>query len=247
MNIDFSKRTIVVTGATRGIGLAIVNLFKKNNANIIATGTNKDIISELNNFSNDNNINYLYLDFTKDSSVDTFINYINKIDKIDVLINNAGVNKINLIQDIETKDWDMINNVNLRGPFQITREISRIMKKNSYGRIVNISSVFGSISKSKRASYSATKWGLIGFTKAVALDLAESGILVNSVSPGFVNTELTREILHPDELKKLIKTIPQKRLADPEEIAKTILFLSSEYNSYITGQNIIVDGGFTSV
>ena len=120
------------------------------------------------------------------------------------------------------------------------------MELNLYGRIINISSIYGTISKSKRASYSTTKWGLIGFTKAVALDLASKGVLVNAVSPGFVDTSLTRKILGENELKKLISTIPQQRLANPKEIAKIVLFLSSDENTYITGQNIIIDGGYTS-
>ena len=102
------------------------------------------------------------------------------------------------------------------------------------------------VSKSKRAAYSTTKWGLVGLTKATALDLASHNILVNAVSPGFVDTELTRQILGDKEIEKLLDTIPQKRLAVAKEIAKTVIFLASDHNTYITGQNIIVDGGFTS-
>ena len=163
-----------------------------------------------------------------------------------MLINNAGVNKIDSIQDITEDDWDWINNVNLRGPFLLTREVSKIMQRQDSGRIVNIASIFGVVSKAKRVTYSTAKWGLVGFTKAVALDLAPYNILVNTVSPGFVDTELTRRILGENEIKKLLESIPQKRLADVGEIAKTVLFLSSDHNTYITGQNIIVDGGFTS-
>ena len=120
------------------------------------------------------------------------------------------------------------------------------MKKKSQGKIVNISSIFGVVSKAKRAAYSTTKWGLIGFTKAVALDLAPYNILVNAVSPGFVDTQLTRTILGEKGIKKITETIPQKRLATVEEIAKTVVYLASDHNTYIAGQNIIVDGGFTS-
>tara|TARA_Y100001960_G_C14019808_1_gene515420 strand:- start:180 stop:545 length:366 start_codon:yes stop_codon:yes gene_type:complete len=121
------------------------------------------------------------------------------------------------------------------------------MKKNQQGRIVNISSVFGVVSKAMRASYSTTKWGLVGFTKAVAVDLAPHNILVNAVSPGFIDTELTRKILGNDGIKEVLESIPQQRLASAEEVAKLVIFLSSNQNSYITGQNIIIDGGFTSV
>ena len=156
------------------------------------------------------------------------------------------INKVDLIQDIEEKDWDWIQNVNTRGPFLLISKIAEKMKNQGFGKIVNIASIFGSISKSKRAAYSTSKWGLIGLTKAVALDLAPYNILVNSVSPGFIDTELTRKILDYKEIEELKDTIPQKRLGEVEEIAKIVLFLSSDLNSYITGQNIIIDGGFTS-
>ena len=247
MKIDFSSRTVIVTGGTRGIGASIVELFQQSNAEIIATGTNHLELEKLNIESKAKKTNYIHLDFMLEDSVQHFLTYMEKLDKIDVLINNAGVNKIDPIDKISENDWNWINNVNLRGPFLLTRSVSKVMEKQRYGKIVNIASIFGVVSKEKRAAYSTTKWGLIGFTKAVALDLAPYNILVNAVSPGFVDTELTQRILGNEEIKKIIETIPQKRMASTEEIAKTVLFLSSDQNTYITGQNIIVDGGFTSV
>ena len=119
------------------------------------------------------------------------------------------------------------------------------MKKNKYGRIVNIASIFGVISREKRAAYSSTKSGLIGLTKATAHDLAKDNILVNSISPGFINTELTKNILGEKSMKEISSSIPLKRLGDPDEIAKLVLFLTSDQNTYITGENIIIDGGYT--
>jgi len=246
MNIDFKNRVIIVTGGTRGIGAAIVDAFLENNASVIATGTNPQMLEQLNEESKSTNLKYMHLDFTSQPSVDGFLTFIKTLDKIDVLINSAGVNKINFIDDISVEDWNWINKINLQGPFLISRAVSKIMKQSGYGRIVNIASIFGVVSKAKRTAYSTTKWGLIGFTKAIALDLATNNILVNAVSPGFVDTELTRKILAVDELKSLIKAIPLKRMASTDEIAKTVLFLSCDINTYITGQNIIVDGGFTS-
>jgi len=162
------------------------------------------------------------------------------------LINNAGVNKIESISHLSSKDWDWINTVNLKGPFLLTKAVTKTMKKKNSGKIINIASIFGVVSKEKRAAYSSTKWGLIGFTKAVALDMACFNIQVNALSPGFVDTELTQKILGKDGIESLIERIPLGRLAKPEEIANVVLFLCSENNSYITGQNIIVDGGFTS-
>ena len=245
MKIDFSNKTVIVSGGTRGIGAALVKLFFNCNAQVIATGAHLEEIEKLNAQSKDR-VKYLHLDFTSNQSVKACISNIVKLEKIDVLINNAGVNKIDSIQDIVEDDWDWINHVNLRGPFQLTKAVSKIMQNQGYGRMVNIASIFGVVSKAKRAAYSTTKWGLIGFTKAVALDLAPHNILVNAVSPGFVDTELTRKILGNKEIEELIDTIPQKRLADAGEIAKTVVFLVSDHNTYITGQNIIVDGGFTS-
>tara|TARA_B100001250_G_scaffold404844_1_gene421399 strand:- start:55 stop:795 length:741 start_codon:yes stop_codon:yes gene_type:complete len=245
MKIDFSDKTVIVSGGTRGIGAALVKLFFDCNANVIATGTNLENIKRLDKQSEDR-IKYLHLDFTSHHSVKEFINNIVELEKIDVLINNAGVNKIDSIDKIEEDDWDWINHVNLRGAYILTKCISKVMKKKSKGKIVNISSIYGVVSKAKRAAYSTTKWGLIGFTKAVALDLSSYNILVNAVSPGFVNTQLTRSILGEKGMKAISETIPQKRLATVEEIAKTVVFLASDLNTYITGQNIIVDGGFTS-
>ena len=246
MNFDFSKKTVIVTGGARGIGAAIVELFQEYNAEIIATGTNVKELESLNRAAKGKRTQYIHLDFILNESVQGFLGYLDKLDRIDVLINNAGVNKIDSIHEIDENDWDRLSNVNLRGPFILTRTVSKIMQKQCYGRIVNITSIFSVISKSKRAAYSSTKWGLVGFTKAVALDLAQYNILVNAVSPGFVDTELTRRILGEKEINKLINTIPQKRLADSSEIAKTVIFLVSDHNTYITGQNIIIDGGYTS-
>jgi 3-oxoacyl-[acyl-carrier protein] reductase len=178
--------------------------------------------------------------------VQQFLYAVNKLDKVDVLINNAGVNKIKTISEISEEDWDWINAVNLKGPFLLSRNVSEKMKQQESGKIINIASIFSVVSKEKRAAYSSTKWGLIGFTKAVALDLAPFNVLVNAVSPGFVDTALTRRIIGPKNIKKLVETIPQKRLANTDEIANVVLFLCSDLNTYITGQNIIVDGGFTS-
>ena len=245
MKIDFSNKTIIVSGGTRGIGAALVKLFFNCNAQVIATGTDLETIEKLNAQSEDR-IKYLHLDFASNKSVKACISNIVKLGQIDVLINNAGVNKIDSIDKIEEDDWDWINHVNLRGPFLLTKPVSKIMKKKSQGKIINISSIFGVVSKPKRAAYSTTKWGLIGFTKAVALDLAPYNILVNAVSPGFVDTQLTRSILGEKGIKKITKTIPQKRLGTVEEIANTVVYLASDHNTYIAGQNIIVDGGFTS-
>jgi 3-oxoacyl-[acyl-carrier protein] reductase len=248
MHIDFENKTVVVTGGTRGIGAATVEAFLESGARVYATGTDLQVLNELNDSAKfkAKPVEYLYLDFILPDSVSDCLGILSKLDRIDVLVNNAGVNKINPIDEIAEEDWDWINAVNLRGPFLITKMLAKKMKEQKSGRVVNISSIFGVVSKEKRATYSTTKWGLIGLTKAIALDLAPHNILVNVVSPGFVDTELTRRILGDKGIDELVGKIPQQRLANSEEISKTVLFLASEHNTYITGQNIIVDGGFTS-
>lgn len=246
MNLDFTNKTVIVTGGTRGIGASLANAFCLTGAKVLITGTKNEDDVNLDISNHKNNVHYHQLDLLSDESVQQFLYAVNKLDKVDVLINNAGVNKIKTISEISEEDWDWINAVNLKGPFLLSRNVSEKMKQQESGKIINIASIFSVVSKEKRAAYSSTKWGLIGFTKAVALDLAPFNVLVNAVSPGFVDTALTRRIIGPKNIKKLVETIPQKRLANTDEIANVVLFLCSDLNTYITGQNIIVDGGFTS-
>jgi len=180
------------------------------------------------------------------TSTEKFISRLRKIPKIDILINNAGINVIEPIDELNQADWEKILKVNLTGPMLLTKEVAVIMKKNkTAGRILNISSMFGIISKAKRNSYSASKAGLIGLTRSSALDLAPYNILVNALCPGFTMTDLTASILSPAEIKRLSSEIPLGRFADEEEIAKIAVFLCSDFNTYITGQAIVADGGFT--
>ena len=141
----------------------------------------------------------------------------------------------------------MIQSVNVKAPYEISKIVVSKMKKNKFGRIVNISSIFGKLSKSKRSLYSISKFGLHGLTVALSAELSKKNILTNTVSPGFINTDLTKKILSKDEMKKLAKNIPLGRFGEPQDIAKLVYFLCSEENSYISGQNIFIDGGFTIV
>ena len=247
MNLNFKNKTVIITGGTRGIGKSLVHIFNDVGANVIITGTKKYNSVNFDFLKNNSRIQYKQLDYLSDKSVKQFIRLVSALDRVDVLINNAGVNKIDTISEISIDDWDWMNTINLKGPFLLTQVVSEIMKNQKSGKIINIASIFSVISKVKRAVYSATKWGLIGFTKAVALELAPFNIQVNAVSPGFVDTDLTRKILGLENMKQLEETIPQGRLANPDEIANVVLFLCSAQNTYITGQNIVVDGGFTSV
>ncbi len=250
MKIDFQGQTVLITGATRGMGKQFAADFAGLGANLILTGTDQDKIDALNReASRDQQATkrYYAVDFTKGDSTTSFIEAINTYKKIDVCINNAGINRINFIGEVLLQDWKDMLNVNLEAPFLVTRAVSALMKRNGYGRIVNIASIFGVISKAKRSVYTTTKFALRGLTTTSAIDLAPYNILVNAVSPGFVLTELTRSILSEKEMKDLASQVPLGRFAEPEEISRVVLFLASSANTYLTGQNIVVDGGFTDV
>ena len=250
MKIDFEEQVILITGATRGIGRQIADDFAELGAELILTGTNEDEVGALNRSIEElenPKKKYHCVNFLDENSTEKFLDELRDYSRIDVCVNNAGINRIDYIDETKTEDWDDIIAVNLKAPFLITREISKIMKKNGYGRIVNISSIFGSISREKRTIYSSSKFGLRGLTVASSNELARHNILVNTVSPGFVLTELTKSILSEEEMAELAAQVPMGRLAEPAEISKVVLFLASGFNTYLTGQDIIVDGGYVNV
>lgn len=241
MQIDLSNKTCLVTGGSRGIGRAIALSFLSAGAKVIYTGT-----SENGSTINHPNSIYKVVDFADDSSVSSFLNKLQKFE-IDILVNNAGINKIDTFGEINPEDFLRIQKVNVEGPFRLCHELAPKMAKRNFGRIVNVGSIFSHVTKEKRASYSTSKFAIVGMSKALALDYATSNVLVNVVSPGFIDTELTRTVLSEADIKNLTSQVPMKRLGQAEEIANLVTYLSSEQNSFITAQNIIIDGGFTSV
>jgi 3-oxoacyl-[acyl-carrier protein] reductase len=247
VKIDLSGKIALITGGTRGIGKAIADKFLDAGASVILTGTKIDEIERLNSGNTSERIKYLQADFSNHISTSEFLATLQTFDKIDILINNAGVNKISLNTETTLEDYVFLNDVNLKAPYLLCREISKLMKTNGYGRIVNITSIWSAITRSGRSLYTATKWGIVGLTKTLSVELAPYGILVNSVGPGFTLTELTATTNTPQEIEKIAEIIPMKRFAQPVEIANLVLFLSSGLNSYLTGQNIIIDGGYTNV
>jgi 3-oxoacyl-[acyl-carrier protein] reductase len=249
MKLDFTNKTVLITGATRGIGKQIAEDLHKLGANLILTGTNTIEINDLNNLakSQGQNKKYFAVDLIQSEQVDLFISELMKYPKIDCLVNNAGINKLNHIQNVLFSDWDEMLAVNLTAPFKILSTVSKSMINNNYGRVVNIASIFSKISKEKRTAYSATKFGIHGLTVGASNDLASNNILVNTVSPGFVLTDLTRKNLTAIEMESLTEQIPAKRLAETSDISSVVIFLLSDLNKYLTGQNLIVDGGFTNV
>lgn len=249
MKIDFDNQVVVVTGGTRGIGKSMVDDFSSLGAEVWVTGTQVDEITELNALAQKEKSKkrYFCVDFLNRENTLSFTKQLASASRIDVCVNNAGINRLNFVDDVVTQDWDDMVSVNLSAPFLITRTVVKKMKEQKYGRIINVASIFGHISKAKRSVYSATKFGLHGITVAVANEVSCHGILVNTVSPGFTHTELTHKNLSPLEIETLIQQIPAGRLAEPQEISQVVLFLASRLNTYVTGQNIIVDGGFVNV
>ncbi len=249
MKIQFDNKIILVTGGTRGIGKQIADDLHDLGGTVIITGTNEQRISELNEQAKKSGLkkHFYCVDLSSKEDTQKFITQLAEYDRIDVLVNNAGINRLNFIDDALTEDWDEMLAVNLSGPFHIIRTLSIKMKEAGYGRIINIASIFSKISKEKRSVYSATKFGIHGLTVGVANDLSRFNILVNTVSPGFIMTDLTRKNLSPVEIETMTLQIPAKRMGETKDISNVVAFLASNLNTYITGQNIIVDGGFVNV
>ena len=237
--MDDKKYFAVVTGGTRGIGFAIAERLLKDGISVIVTGTSTQAEYPA-------GADYHCVDFLDDDSVFSFIEFLKK-KPIDILINNAGINKIEEFERIAIEDFDNIQKVNLKVPFLLCQAVIPHMKKNNWGRIVNITSVWGRVTKKYRAAYSSSKFGLDGMTAALAAEVAPFGILANSVGPGFIDTELTRRILGDKGISEIKSTIPIKRLGSPEEVASLVSWLASDENTYISGQNIMIDGGFSRV
>lgn len=241
---DFSGKTVLVTGGTRGIGEAIVEEFSLLGATLIITGTNSEQIKALN--KQFPNRTYIETDFTIKKSRDKFLNYLDDT-RVDICINCAGSNIIKNNLDCTEKDYDYLHDLNIKAPFLISQKVSKGMLEKQWGRIINIASIWGVITKEKRSLYTSTKSALIGLTRTLAVELSASNILVNTVSPGFTETELTKTSLSQTERAALESNIPIGRFAQPNEIAQVVLFLASNSNTYLTGQNIVTDGGFTIV
>ena len=216
-------KNILVTGTSKGIGKAIKNELVHNGYNCIAPTRAE-------------------LDITDQESIKKFFDTCGL--QIDGLVNNAGINILGNIESICDNEINEMINTNLVAPLKLIQHVIPGMKLNKYGKIVNISSIWGVRSKEYRTLYSSTKFGINGLTKSLARELGEYNILVNSVAPGYVNTEMTQINVPLDEQKKIKELIPLKRFAQPDEIAKLVVFLISDNNSYITGQTIIADGGF---
>ena len=247
VEINLKGKVALVTGGTRGIGRSIVDQFLLAGADVLATGTNPSAIEKLNQENGNPSLKYLHLNLNDMENVKTFIKNTLASESVDILVNNAGINIVADAIEISDEDFQKIQEINVHGPFLLAQAFGKQMIAKQWGRIVSIASIWSVVTRPGRLSYSTSKMALLGINKTLAIEWAKHNVLVNCVSPGFTLTELTATTNTKEELKIIENKIPQNRMAKPEEIAKGVLFLSSELNSYMAGQNITIDGGYTAI
>lgn len=218
-------RKALITGASRGIGKAIKELFEERG--ILVYAPNRD-----------------EMDLSSNESIKK---YAESIDDVDILINCAGINDLASIDEMTEEKLQEMIQVNLTSQALLVKYLAPSMKRNKYGRIVNFASIWCDFSKERRIMYSIAKAGVKGLTTAAAVELSKFNVLVNAVAPGFVNTEMTAKNNTPEQIKELSDALPIKRMAEPLEIAELVYFMASDKNSFMTGQTIFIDGGFSCV
>tara|TARA_A100001015_G_scaffold29856_1_gene33282 strand:+ start:942 stop:1673 length:732 start_codon:yes stop_codon:yes gene_type:complete len=239
--MNFEGKKILVTGATGGIGGAIVKKFLSLNASVLGTGTNFEKINLLKNeFPN---LLTEQFDISKHEKIEEFIEKVfSSLGGLDILVNNAGVTKDNLSLRMKNEEWQKVIDINLTSTFYLCKSAIKKMLKNKFGRIVNITSIVGHTGNVGQGNYSASKAGVVAMSKSLAIEYAKKNITINCVSPGFIKTNMTDNISEKFK-SELISRIPMNRLGTGEDISNTIAFLSSESSSYITGETIHVNGG----
>lgn len=246
------NKNIVITGGTRGIGKAIALLFIKEGANLAILGTNEEkgrlVVAELESFiiEPDQKIAFYKVDVSNKAEVDAFSHaFLTNLGHIDVLINNAGVTRDQLLMKMKEEDWDSVIDTNLKSVYNTTQAFIRNMIKQRSGRIINITSVVGLKGNPGQTNYAASKAGMIGFTKTLAKEVASRNITVNCIAPGGIATDMLGQLTDVQK-EFLLKEVPMGRFGLPEEIANAALFLATEGSGYITGQVLAVDGGMTA-
>lgn len=238
-------RIALVTGAARGIGREIALKLAGNGADVAVVDLSPDQVAEVAEEIKKLGRRALALDGSVSDSgdVEKFVKKVSEeFGRIDILVNNAGITRDTLLMRMKEEDWDSVLSVNLKGAFLCTKAVAKLMVKQRYGRIVNISSVIGLMGNAGQANYGASKAGIIGLTKSVARELASRNITANAIAPGFIETSMTGVL--PDDMKtQMLDRIPLGRMGTPEDVANTVVFLASDLAGYITGQTITVDGG----
>ena len=239
--INFKNKKILITGATGGIGNALVKKFVTLEGNVMATGTKTEKLNTLK--KNFPNINILKFDISDHSKIEEFIeNVSSQLTGLDILVNNAGINKDNLSLRMKEEEWKKVIDINLGSTFLLCKYAIKKMLKNKYGRVINITSIVGHTGNLGQANYAASKAGIIGMSKSLAIEYAKKNITINCVSPGFIQSKMTDNIV--ESIKSVLTSrIPMSRLGTGEDVSNTVAFLSSDAASYITGETIHVNGG----
>ena len=240
--INLKNTNIILTGATGGIGNCILEKLVKVEANILATGTNEEKLNSIK--IKHQSVKIKKFDISKHKEIENFVNNISEEmeNKIDVLINNAGVTNDNLSIRMKEEEWKRVIDINLTSTFLLSKNIIKKMLKNKKGKIINITSVVGHTGNIGQANYAASKAGLVAMSKSFALEYGKKNINVNCVSPGFITTEMTNKI--DQNYREILKSkIPLDRFGEPKDVANTVLFLCSNLSDYITGETIHVNGG----
>ncbi len=245
--INLEGKKAIVTGGARGIGLSVSQLLSDLGADIIATGIEHDQSAgeeQEKLFSDKGKVfKFFKADGSKSDEVKELMDFaVKEFGQIDILVNNAGITRDMLLMKMKEEDWDLVLDVNLKSVFNLCKAAIRPMMKARKGKIINISSIVGVIGQAGQANYSASKAGMIGFTKSLAKEVGSRNINVNAVAPGFIETKMTKDL--PEDIRKTYyEAIPLKRLGQPEDVANTVAFLSSDAADYLTGHVFFVDGG----
>ena len=236
-------KIILITGANRGIGHNILKKIATCGYTVIGTSRSKDGADMISDAIKGYNGKGVVMDVTNQDSINTSINKIKEdYGVIYGLVNNAGITNDNLLMRMSDEQWNSVIETNLTSLYRVTKSVVKDMMKARTGRIVNIGSIVGQMGNAGQSNYSATKSGLLGFTKSLARELSSRNINVNAVSPGFIDTDMTKA-LSDDQIESLTKNIPLGRIASPDEVSSVVAFLLSDDSSYITGENINVNGG----
>tara|TARA_B100001029_G_C14898761_1_gene359667 strand:- start:18 stop:755 length:738 start_codon:yes stop_codon:yes gene_type:complete len=240
--IDLKDLNVILTGATGGIGNSILEKLVAGGANVIASGTNENKLNLIK--EKYQKVNIQKFDISNHEQIENYIDKCNEIldNRIDVLINNAGITRDNLTIRMKDEEWKKVIDVNLTSTFLLSKNTIKKMLKNKKGKIINITSVVGHSGNIGQANYAASKSGIVGMSKSLALEYGKKNIKVNCVSPGFITSNMTDKI--SDEFKEILKSrISLNKFGEPQDVANTIVFLCSDLSNYITGETIHVNGG----
>tara|TARA_B100001142_G_C14340023_1_gene657472 strand:+ start:1785 stop:2531 length:747 start_codon:yes stop_codon:yes gene_type:complete len=245
---NLKNKVAIVTGASKGIGKSVAQNISKSGAHVVCVSRSLDDLLKVSNKLNDEGFSAssFACDVSNFNDFKKLIDdTVSKFNQVDILVNNAGVTKDNLIMRMSESDWDKVININLKGVFNGIKAVSRQMMKQKYGRIINISSIVGLIGNPGQANYAASKAGVIGLGKAVSKELASRNITVNTIAPGYIETDMVED-LQETVKENLFEQIPLGRIGKPTDIATAVLYLASDEAGYITGQTLAIDGGMTS-